>query len=79
MCGLDLGRVANRFNIVPVRTDDESCVIIGMVARAQAGRAIVFATGLQGCAVEGVDLLTIFGGEGQMKMGRRLLGLIDAQ
>ena len=44
--GLGLGFVANHFDVVPVRTDDESCIVVRVVFRAQTRRTIVFATRL---------------------------------
>ena len=34
MEGLGLGFVANHFDVVPVRTNDESCIVVRMVLRA---------------------------------------------
>ena len=79
MEGLGLVFVANRFDVVTVRTNDESSIVVGVVMRAQARRTIVFATRLQRRAIESVDLLAILGGERQVKMRRRLLGLVQAQ
>ncbi len=44
---LGLGFVANHFDVVPVRTNDESCIVVRVVFRAQTRRTIVFATRLQ--------------------------------
>ena len=55
--GLDLGFVANHFGVVPVRTNDESCIVVRVVVRAQTGRTIVFATRFQSRAIESFDLL----------------------
>ena len=41
---LGLGFVANHFDVVPVRANDESCIVVRVVLRAQTRRAIVFAT-----------------------------------
>ncbi len=79
MEGLALGFVANHFDVVPVRTNDESCIVVRVVVRAQAGRAIVFAARLQSRAIESVDLLAVLGHERQVKMRRLLLGLEQAQ
>jgi hypothetical protein len=49
MEGLGLGFVANHFDVVPVRTNDESCIVVRVVVRAQTRRTIVFATRLQCC------------------------------
>src|SRR6266480_8023071 len=74
-----LGFVANHFDVVPVRTNDESCLIVGVVVRAQTRRTIVFATRLQSRAIESFDLLAVLGRERQVKMRRLLLGLVQAQ
>ncbi len=79
MEGLGLGLVANRFDVMPVRTNDESCIVVRVVARAQTRRTIVFGTCLQSCTIESLDLLAIPGHERQVKMRRLLLGLIQAQ
>src|SRR5258706_10671160 len=79
MEGLGLGFVANRFDVVPVRTNDESCIVVRVVVRAQTRRTIVFATRLQSRAIESFDLLAILGRERQVKMRRLLLGLVQAQ
>src|SRR5688572_23605884 len=79
MEGLGPGLVANRFDVVPVRTYDESRIVVCVVVRAQARRAIVFGAGLQSRAIEGFDLLAILGAERQVKMRRLLIGLKQAQ
>ena len=76
---LGLGFVANHFDVVPVRTNDESCIVVRVVVRAQTRRTIVFATRLQSRAIESFDLLAILGRERQVKMRRLLLGLVQAQ
>ncbi len=76
---LDLGFVANHFDVVPVRANDEGCIVVRVVVRAQTGRAIVFATGCQSRAMESFDLLASVGRESQVKMRRLLLGLVQAQ
>ena len=79
MEGLGLGFVANRFDVVPVRTNDESCIVVDVVVRAQTRRTIVIATRLQSRAIESVDLLAILGRERQVKMRWLLLGLVQAK
>jgi hypothetical protein len=79
MEGLGLGFVANHFDVVSVRTNDESCIVVRVVVRAQTRRTIVFATRLQSRAIESFDLLAILGRERQVKMRRLLLGLVQAQ
>ena len=71
--------MANRFDVVPVRTNDESRIVVRVVARAQTRRAIVLAARLQRRAIESVDLLATLGRERQVKMRRLLLGLVQAQ
>src|SRR5262245_61324276 len=39
--GLGHGLVANRFDVVPVRTNDESCIVVPAVLRAQTRWTIV--------------------------------------
>ena len=78
MEGLGLGCVANHFDVVPVRTNHESCIVVRVVA-AQTRRTIVFATRLQTRAIESFYLPAILGRERQMKMRRLLLGLVQAQ
>src|SRR5256714_10475269 len=79
MEGLGLGFVANHFDVVPVRTKDESHIVVRVIIRAQTRRTIVFATRLQSRAIESFDLLAILGRERQVKMRRLLLGLVRAQ
>ncbi len=55
MEGLGLGFVANHFDVVPVRTNDETCIVVRVVVRAQTRRTIVFATRLQSRAIESFD------------------------
>jgi hypothetical protein len=74
-----VGFVTNRFDVVPVRPNDESCMVVRVGVRAKTGRTIVLATRLQSRAVEGFDLLAILGHERQVKMRRLLLGLKQAQ
>ncbi len=63
MEGLGLGFVANHFDVVSVRTNDESCIVVRVVVRAQTRRTIVFATRLQSRAIESFDLLAILASE----------------
>ena len=58
---LGLGFVTNHFDVVPVRTDDESCIVVRVVVRAQTRCTVVFATRLQSRAIESFDLLAILG------------------
>ena len=72
MKGLGLGFVANCFDVVPVRTNDESCIVVLVVVRAQTRRTIVFATRLHSRVIESFDLLAILGRERKVKMRRFL-------
>ena len=74
-----LGFVANHFDVVPVRTNDKTCIVVRMVVRAQTRRTIVPATRLQSRTIKGFDLLAILGRERQVKVRRLLLGLVQAQ
>jgi hypothetical protein len=71
--------VAHHFDMVPVRTNDKRCIVVRVVVRAQAGPTIVFATRLQGRAMEIVDLLPIRRRERKVKMRRLFPGLEQAQ
>ena len=71
--------MANHFDIVPVRSNDKSRIVVRVVVRAQARRTIVPATRLQSRAIKSLDLLAILGRKRQVKMRRLLPGLIQAQ
>ena len=79
MEGLGLGFVTNRFDVVSVRANDESCIVVRVVVRAQTRRAIVCSARLQSRAIESCDLLAIRGRERQVKMRRLLPGLVETQ
>src|SRR6476659_9433271 len=64
---------------MPIRTDDESCIVVRVVLRAQTRRTIVFATRLHRRAIESFDLLAILGRERKVKRRRFLLGLEQDQ
>ena len=62
----------DRFDVVPVRVNDERCVIPGVVMRAKARRAVVAAAGFDSGAVELVNSGSVGCGEGHMnRSGRR--------
>ena len=71
--------MANHFNVVPIRTNDESRVVFAAVVRSQSGRAVVLATCIQRRTMEGIDLLAMLGHERQMKMRWLFFGLQQAQ
>ena len=56
----------DRFDVVPVRVDDERCVVPGVVLRAKARRAVVAAACFDSGAVELVDGGSVGCGEGDM-------------
>lgn len=76
---LGLGFVANHFDVVPVRTNDKSCMVIRVVVQMQTRCTVVFATRLQSLTIESFDLLAIHGRERQVKMRRLLHGLVQTQ
>ena len=75
MEGLGLGLVADHFDVVPVRTNDKSRIVVRVVVRARTRRTVVFATRFQSRAIESFDLQAILGRERQVKTRRLLLGL----
>jgi len=58
--------VEDRFDVVPVRVNDERCVIPGVVMRAKTRRAVVAAAGFDSGAVELVNGSSVGCGEGHM-------------
>jgi hypothetical protein len=68
--GLYLGFVANHFDVVSVGTNDESCIVVRVVVRAQTRRTIVFATRRQSRAIESFDLLAIPGAGSVRRLSR---------
>lgn len=79
MQGLGVGFVTNRFEVVPIWTDDGSCIVVRVIVWTQTRSTVVFATRLQSRAIEGFYLLTTLGHERPVKMRRLLLGLEQAQ
>jgi hypothetical protein len=72
--------MANGFDVVPVRTNDESRIVVRVVLRAQTRSTIVFATGRQGRTKKRIHLLVTLGRERQVEMrGVLLLNSADAQ
>src|SRR5688572_33420718 len=67
--------VANRFDVVSVRIEDEGTVVGRVILGAQAWRTIVPALGGCGFLVKGIDHRAIVAGEGdvQRRAGRALL------
>src|SRR5689334_22122293 len=62
------GLVANQFDVVAVRVDDEGRVVVRVVLRPQARPAVVLAARLQRRAMEVVDLLAVPGPERDMEV-----------
>src|SRR5512143_3434841 len=74
-----LGFMADRFDVVAVRTNDESRVVVRVIVRTQTRWTIVLASCLQRCSIEGFNLLSILGHEREVKTSPLVLGLEDAQ
>src|ERR1043165_6984153 len=69
------GFVADRFDVVPVGTDNERRVVVRVIVRAQARRPFAPGARRKGRAIEGIDLLAALGGERDMKVRGLLLRL----
>ncbi len=59
-------------HVVPVRVEDEGGVVVGVVALADAGRAVVAPAVGESGGVEPVDRLSIASDEGEVKRACRL-------
>lgn len=70
--------MAHRFDVVPIRTDDEGGIVVRMIVRTQTRSTVVLASGLQGCMIEVIDLLSSVSMECDMKRGRLLSCLVQA-
>lgn len=66
--------MAHCLDVVAVRPNDESGVVVRMVVRAEAGSSVIFTARCQCREIEGVDLRASGGGECQVKMRRICLG-----
>ncbi|OGP00075.1 MAG: hypothetical protein A2Z93_00760 [Curvibacter sp. GWA2_64_110] len=64
------------FDVVTVRSNDEGAIVIGMVMRTKTRCTVVFAAGLQCCAIEVPDLLAILGRERDVQR-RRFFGSLE--
>ena len=71
--------MANRLDVVAIRTNHKGCIVIRVVLRTQPGPTIVFASRLESSSVEVLDLPASVCGKGQMKMCRLLLDPANAQ
>ena len=67
--------MANGFDVVTIRIENESGEVVGVVGRTKTGRTVVLAARLQGRLMEVCDLPAIDGGERQVKMGRPIFAL----
>src|SRR5438477_3625008 len=66
-------------DVVPVRVNDERCVIPGVVMRAKTRRAVVAAAGFDSGAVELVDGGSVGSGEGHMNGSSRGFPFLDPE
>src|SRR6185312_11451792 len=73
------GRVADCFDIVAVRIEDEGAVIIRVVMRSETRTAIAAAADCYGRLVEGVHLRPCIGRERIMAAGSRLGSLVQPE
>ena len=71
--------MANRLDVVPIRTNYKGCIVVRVVLRTQRGPTMVFASRLKSSAVEILDLPASVCRKGQMKMCRLLLDPAYAQ
>jgi hypothetical protein len=71
--------VEDRFDVVPVRVNDERCVIPGVVMRAKTRRAVVAAAGFDSGAVELVDGGSVGCGEGHVNGSGRGFPFLDPE
>jgi hypothetical protein len=69
---LSLRRVRHRFDIVPIRADNERPVIVRVVHLADSRRAVVLTASGQGCSVKSTHLLAILGNERNVHRRLRL-------
>src|SRR5690606_4794348 len=60
------GAVINRLDVIAVRVQDEGPVIVLVILRSQAWRAVVATASCQCCAMESVDLFAAAGAKGYM-------------
>lgn len=66
--------MANSLNVVPVRTNDESCIVVRMVDGTKTRCAVVLSARHKRRAIEGLDLLAIARAECEVKMRRCFFG-----
>src|SRR3954465_4616188 len=79
-CGWQLAvPVEDGFDVVPVRVNDERCVIPGVVMWARTRRAVVAAAGFDSGAVELVDGGSVGCGEGHMNGSGRGCPFLDPE
>src|SRR5262245_43219386 len=71
--------MANHLDVVPVRVDDERRIVVRVIVRAKARRAVVLAARRESRAMEVIDLPAILGDECDVKMRGLLRGLAEDQ
>ena len=59
----------NRLDVVAIRIEHEGAIVVRMVVRPQARRAVVLAAGRERGAMEGVDRGAVLGGEAEVQAG----------
>lgn len=74
-----LGLVTDGLDVVTIRADDEGCVVVCVVLRAQPRWPVVLAPRGKRRAVEGLDLLPSPSSEGQMQVRRLRFDSPNAQ
>src|SRR5687768_4400378 len=71
--------LADRFDVVAVRIDEERGEVAGAVVGAQPGLAVVLAAGLEPGGMEALDRFAVLRAEGDVRAARRLLLLVKPQ
>ena len=62
--------MTHRFDVVPIRVQHECCIIVRVVLRAQARRAVINATRTEGRRMERLDVTPVPRREGKMHQSR---------
>jgi len=71
--------VTNRFDVVAIRIENESAIVVRMIVRTKPGRAVVDAAGCKRRPVKFVDDFPAFGREGYMCTCLRCITLTDPE
>src|SRR5207344_665960 len=72
-------RVADGFDVVPVRIEHERAVIMFVILRAQSGRTVVVAAGGEGGDMEGIDLRPRVGREADVQSATQCFAGADPE